>query len=1177
MNTTAVELAEMSMLVVSSTPSTPILKKVQISGRECLMLIDSGASHCLLSGRGFDTSVMPTTTLVARGFDGQGQRRTVPTSELEVRCEDSVVIVPFVFWPIAYDYDGILGRPWLEASNPRIDWVNRSLSWPPTPDPDDPESPEPEMLGLDAAVAVFSPNGLKPLEVSLEAFRTRLLNHEYLEVFRLVLETGVLPKPTPRQVVELLNEFDDVFPPALPPELPPEREVQHDITLKPGAVPSSRAPFRHARVEEEALKALVEELLGRNNIEESNSAWVSNIFAIPKKDIKTGKAPRKVDWIRSGNAGLPVRWVIDYRHLNSQSVVPKIPLPRVDDIFDRLSGAAYFSTLDLMSGYHQMLLTPRSRALTAFQAGGELYQWVVAPMGLAGMPGSWSRLMRHLLGKPHFQAFCVVYLDDICVFSATLSDHVIHLRKVLIVLREAKLYARKDKCKWAQSSIVFLGHRISASTISLDPAKTQAIAQMQPPRSRKELQRFLGLCGYYRRFIPRYASLVFPLSELVKQSTLWTWGEAQATAFDKVRQLLQQSPVLRLPQFSQPFFVTTDASDIAVGGVLSQVSNGIEHPLAFLSRKLNGTEKRWPAYEKELYAIKFCLEKWRSYLLGSVFTVYTDNSACKWFFSKPTPSPKLLRWLDFFGQFTFKVYHKPGATNVVADALSRQAEVSAVAINGPDPAFAERVQALYRTDDFCVELLEKIRGQDIAVCESYSLNDGILITREGSRVVLPRDDRLLLDILVHYHDHAIVAHPGAVRTYLSLRQHFLWKSMRAVVDDYVRTCETCCRNKSGDRRRGMLQPLPIPTASWTDISMDFVTGLPESGGSDAVYVVVCRLSKRARYLPSRKDATAEDVAREFFNQIVVLHGVPNSIVSDRDPRFLSDLWRAMMQIMQIKTKMTVAHRAQADGQSERQIRTLEDALRCTVSHYGDDWYQWLPCIEFAHATSISTSTGLSPMEVETGRRPIPHVWISLEQSEFVRTRDEAVRMARAQLLKAQERQRRYYNRGRAEVHFQAGDFVFVKANLLNVNRLGRPDYDPARDPTVNKLLPKWLGPFPIEAVIGAANYKLTLPAVLRSHRTFNVDQLKKSFGCPPEFVGRPIRRTAPVLYDDQGQRIYVIAALLQKRRRRRRTQYLVQWADLPSSENSWEYVENISHVAHWQQLLTAFRHRAASD
>ncbi|GMF41489.1 unnamed protein product [Phytophthora fragariaefolia] len=283
------------------------------------------------------------------------------------------------------------------------------------------------------------------------------------------------------------------------------------------------------------------------------------------------------------------------------------------------------------------------------------------------------------------------------------------------------------------------------------------------------------------------------------------------------------------------------------------------------------------------------------------------------------------------------IFHKPGRTNAVADALSRPVEFSAVAIAGPDPTLANMIKLLYADDEFCSTLLEQLRARERSAADRYALQDGLIILREGNRVVLPRDDRLLLDVLVHYHDNAVVAHAGAVRSFLALRQHFLWRGMRSTVDEYIRTCETCARNKSGDQRRGLLQPLPIPTASWRDISMDFVTGLPLSKGFDTIYVTVCRLSKRARHLLRRKDASADDVAQLCFNSIIVIQCTPRSIVSDRDPKFLSDLWTAMAKIMQIELHMAVSHCTQADGQSERQIQTLEDALRCSVSHYGDDW------------------------------------------------------------------------------------------------------------------------------------------------------------------------------------------------------------------------------------------------
>lgn len=325
---------------------------------------------------------------------------------------------------------------------------------------------------------------------------------------------------------------------------------------------------------------------------------------------------------------------------------------------------------------------------------------------------------------------------------------------------------------------------------------------LAPPTNRQELQRFLGLCGYYRRFLAAYAELVQPLSDLLKQSSSWNWGPMQQTAFARVKGMLQRSPVLQLPDFGRQFFVTTDASDIAVGGVLSQVHSSGDHPVAYLSRKLSETERRWPAHEKELYAIKLCLEKWRAFL-GAKFVIYTDSMACKWFFTKKQPLPKLLRWMDTFSQYQFEIFHRAGRTNVVADALSRPVEIHALLVTTPDPALAARIKALYTVDPDCQQILERLHSSPRSESK-YILENGLIVVQngQGKQVVLPRDDRLILDVLVQYHDEATTAHPGAARTYLAVRQDFIWPGLRTTVEDYVRTCETCMRNNLVNARRG---------------------------------------------------------------------------------------------------------------------------------------------------------------------------------------------------------------------------------------------------------------------------------------------------------------------------------------------------------------------------------------
>nr|CCA27674.1 polyprotein putative [Albugo laibachii Nc14] len=351
------------------------------------------------------------------------------------------------------------------------------------------------------------------------------------------------------------------------------------------------------------------------------------------------------------------------------SIVAKILLPLIEELFDRMVGCKYFTLLDLAHGYHQMVVLPSSRPYTAFRAQKETYQWCVAPMGLSGMPGVWSRLMRTLFDK--LGEFVVVYLNDICVFSRTMEVHVKDIRAVCEVLRKEKLYARLSKCAFGRKEIAFLGHMVSEDVLRVDPKRTDTIATFQAPTCRKDLLSFVGLAGYYRRFICNFAQISRPLRDLIKQDTQWNWGEDQQKAFNALKIAFQQSPTLKLPYFTHPFIVTTDASGFCMSGVLSQRINKNDHAIAFYSKHLGPLELKWPAHEKGVLAIKTALEKWRPYLHGRHFSVYTDNSACKWMLHHPMVSPKMTRMLMFFSQFDFVLHHVKGRSNVVADALSR--------------------------------------------------------------------------------------------------------------------------------------------------------------------------------------------------------------------------------------------------------------------------------------------------------------------------------------------------------------------------------------------------------------------------------------------------------------------------------------------------------------------------
>ncbi|POM61410.1 polyprotein [Phytophthora palmivora] len=547
------------------------------------------------------------------------------------------------------------------------------------------------------------------MDVDRPTFTNTLNAGEYEQVFKVKLQIvpdlEVIPEPIRKVVAE---EFKDVFPEQLPDGLPPMREVNFELTLKEGAQPSTRAlraPFRMSKMEQDAFEEFVKDKLRKGWIEVSNSPWVSNIFAIPKKDPVTGSMPKRAEWLRSGNQQIPFRWVFDYCYLNSVTVIAKIPLPLIEELFDKMVGCVIYTLIDLAQGYHQMRVVTSSRPYTAFRTHKEMYQWcvVVAPMGVAGMPGTWSRLMHALFDK--FE-FVVVYLDDICVFSKSMEEHVEHLRAVCEVLRREQLYAHLSKCSFGQTEVAFLGHMV---------------------------------------FIYDFAELARPLRDLTKASTPWNWSKPVEEGYLHLKLALQQAPTLKLSDFERPFIVTTDASGDCIGGVLSQKYDEADHPIAFYSKKLDVHERGWPTHEKELLAIKVATEKWRHYLHGRPFDVYTDNSACSWMLHHPRVSPKMARFLTHFSQFEFTLHHVKGKANVVADALSRPPREAKDEEEDKEPPLPDVTYTVHECDNACEKNAahideHRVRSsvlRSLSTADSHLLLDDIDIRGESRPIGVP--------------------------------------------------------------------------------------------------------------------------------------------------------------------------------------------------------------------------------------------------------------------------------------------------------------------------------------------------------------------------------------------------------------------------------------------------------
>ncbi|KAF1333192.1 polyprotein, partial [Globisporangium splendens] len=1157
----------------------------RVDGNDVRILIDSGASTNLIQ-RGLVKKVLNTAVIEAQGFDGRRTKKQVNEVEASCQVQDKKFeAMQFTEWDLPNSHDVIFGQPWFVKHNPIIDWRKQTFALP-----------------EDTSVH----------ERSGSEICSKIKNAEYEELF--VVKVSAVDNTSPAVPPELkpvIDRFADCFPEKLPDGLPPERAVNFELQPKPDAVPSSRPPFRLSKTEQDALEEFVRDNVKKGWIEVSNSPWISNIFGVPKKDPATGMPVKRAEWLRSGNSKLPIRWVIDYRYVNSQTKIPKIPLPHIEELFDQMLGATVFTVIDLAQGYHQMRVKPDSRPYTAFRSQKETYQWCVAPMGLAGMPGVWSRLMRVLFGK--FK-FVVVYLDDICIFSRSMKDHAQHLAMVCEVLRHEKLYARLSKCEFGKSSVQFLGHTVTAEGIQVDANKTTAIEKYPTPTTQKTLLSFLGLAGYYRRFICDFARIALPLHRLIKKDAKWTWSSEHDHAFRALKLALQQAPTLCLPDFDRRFAVTTDASGYCMGGVLSQKIDGFDAPIAFYSKKFGQYEEKWPAHEKELLAIKFALSKWRHYLHDRQFDVFTDNSACRWMLHHPKVTPKLTRMLTFFSQFDFVLHHMKGSTNVVADALSRPGPeevkqsdelpvVSTPEVHACDDACHARSQSISRhvvsaaflrhlPDSDCSVFLSAVdfRGERRAVAvrqeqvhtvdtqwasvhlseatkkafqtgysrdpsfaevwqsregnEKFEKRNGLLFLRTKHpvlRLCVPNSDKLITDVIQEFHDAPVAAHPGVRRTQLKAAQWYYWPALEKDIHEYVGSCQTCARWKSNNRKKvGLMMPIPTPQECWDVVSMDFITGLPVSEGFDAIFVTVDKLSKRPKYHPTHSTADAEGTAKVFFEAVVRHHGLPKVIISDRDPKFTSDFWKSLTKLMGIKLSMTTSHRAQADGQTERQNLVLEDALRCMVSYHGDDWVSHLGTIEFAHATLVNESTKFTPFEVDTGRKVrnliaqefgvdegnFEPVNIAEFAKNFAEKRQQVAKLAQENLKQAQERQKKYYDRKRREVEFNAGDLV-----MLDTKNLPLKTVTQSTSLQKAKLAAKKVGPFKIDSMVNKNVARLVLPPNMkRLHPAFNVELLSHYVENPTKFYTRPIPKAAPVILDDEtGEALHVVEALLREK------------------------------------------------
>jgi hypothetical protein len=1015
-------------------------------------------------------------------------------------------------------HDIILGKPWLTEVNPSIDWVN-NVVW----------VKQGGQLHRLAEPITGSSKHVPVISAMQMRRAVRKGCHSILAIVKTKdLDSTTLDQPDLSHVTdsnfkaalqEALQANAPVFAP-LQPGLPPERPgVDHKIELIPGSSPPFRPTYRMSPVELEELKKQISNYLDMGFIRPSLSPYGAPILFVRKKDGT-------------------LRMCIDYRALNKLTVKNRYPLPRIDELLDQLHGAKVFSKIDLAQGYHQVRMDEESITKTAFRTRYGSFEFLVLPFGLHGAPGTFMSLMHQVL-RPYLDVFVIVFLDDILIYSKSPEEHVKHLTLVLQALAQHKLRAKLSKCQFGASSIDFLGHTISGEGISTDQKKVEAVKQWPVPRDVHDVRSFLGLVGYYRRFISKFSFIAAPLTNLTKAATTWHWSPQCQEAFETLQNSLISAPVLLVPDPAKPFHVFADASQFAVGAVLMQdQGNGLQ-PVAFESRKLTSAEQNYPIHEIELLAVVHALKVWRCYLEGTEFYTNTDHQSLKHLMTQPHLSRRQARWVEFLQSYDTIITYIPGATNP-ADALSRRPDLQLNAINA--------VQVTHDVEHFLQRVREGYKCDPAFQNKSFvqSLRDVNGLLYHQSRLVIPAHGALRQELLQEHHDRVWSGHLGVDKTIARLTRFFYWPAMHDAVREYVRACPSCQFNKPVlARPAGLLHPLTVPSHPWESISMDFIVELPKTvHGYDAVFTVVDRFSKLTHFIPCTTTITAAETAALFVKEIYRHHGLPSSIVSDRDPRFTSHFWSAVMRHLDTKLHMSTAFHPQTDGQSERANRTVEEMLRHFVHPMHDDWDKYLPVLEFAYNSSVNPSTKHTPFFLNTGRDPrVPSVW-ALQSNvpaadNWLDGLHQAQAAATAAMHAAQVHQARNVDKHRRAVTFAVGAEVLLSTKDLAL--VG-----------VDKFKRRFVGPFKVVKVVSPVAYKLHLPPRMhRIHPVFHVSKLRP-FNVSTNFKHVHTRRPAPLFADRRGAVWEVDAIMEDKVDEHGQPLYRVRWTGWDDDEDTWE-------------------------
>ena len=905
-----------------------------------------------------------------------------------------------------------------------------------------------------------------------------------------------LPQKEKEKLRERLQKLDAVF--SLDGELGRYEEQLFKInTGDASPIRCMPRPVPHHKKAE--VDRQLDEMLQRGIIKPSKSEWASPILMVKKKDGS-------------------LRFCIDYRKLNNVTKHDSFPLPNIQDCLSSLSGhCVWLSTLDMASGYWQMAMDEDSQEKAAFTTHRGLFQPLVQPFGPKGGVAHFSRVMNMLLGSMQWREL-LIYLDDILVFGRDFEEHMHRLEMVFTTLIKANLKLKPTKCHLFQKSVAFLGHVVSAEGISPSSEKVAAVKSWPSPVDKDQVQGFLGLASYYRKFIKDFATIAEPLNRLTRKNVSFKWDMDCENSFSQLKEALVRHPVLAYPDYDQKFFLTTDVSNVGIGAILSQFIDGEERVIAYASRTLNKAERNYSATERECLGIIWSTEHFQYYLMGAPFVIYTDHNPLTYLRSVSQPQGRLARWILKLEQFEYELRYKPGKSIPHADALSRHpAHVATVQLpmewsteefqrfQEEDPVL-QKVRHYWRlkrpppasenTDvrNYCRKM-DQLVEEDGVIKMKYNIQKRVIKQLIVPEILIPR-------ILHKGHDEA--GHFGAEKTLQRIRQQYYWLNLWKDVTAWSRTCTKCQQRKHPQTLpKAPLQYFPIPSEPGQIVAMDFVGPLVESNqGNLHMLVVTDTFSKFAEVIPL-PNQSAEVTANALWFQYFSRHGIPSMLHSDQGKNFESAVIKHLCDNLGIHKTRTSGYHPSGNGGVERYNKTLVERISLLIQQDDQkDWEKHIPQAVFDYHSTPHSSTGVTPFMLHLGRelrspfdmlitpaQDVKNKSVADYVSSYQKQKKTQQKIAQENLKRSMEVRKSAYDKKVNHNTYQKGDLVLCR------NFICKKGLKP-------KLLSeRWTGPWKVIQVRGPVNYRITMRRGQKILRLLvHHDRLKPYFQRPSHLL-----------------------------------------------------------------------------